>query len=202
MISRHLVIDVEIQHNVDEFPDGFNATDQLGVACAVSYDVDAGTWKLYDDTAQDLRSLRHDLLAARRITGYNIWKFDLPVIWGTPNPVMQLYDKCDDLLQRIWAGSRLNPTVYSRATHGGFSLDAVCVATLGEKKIGHGADAPEHYKQKRWGKLFTYCMRDVWLTYQLADHAKNHNYVNARGRRCHVDEFFIGQIESWQDQKW
>ena len=199
MIRPHLVMDVEIQKEISEVS-GWGDTDKLGVSCAVTYNVDTDRWRVYSDTSGDLRQLRRDLMMARRITGFNIWKFDFPVVFGLPGEkrVIMLQPQCDDLLMRIWNGAKLNPFRFNYRTHGGYSLDKVCSATLGHKKSGSGAEAPRLYKRREWGKLISYCIHDVWLTVELMKYIQQHRSVNANGKRIPVESWTPDQIKDWQ----
>lgn len=63
------------------------------------------------------------------------------------------------------------------------SLDNVALYTLGEGKSNHGSTAPKMAQDGRYGKLFTYCMRDVELVVRLFEFAKAHGYVMCRPRK-------------------
>jgi hypothetical protein len=164
----HLILDIEIQRTIEETPGGWDATDLLGVSIAVVYDVGEDRYTIYGDSLQDRIDLQTHINRADRLTTFNGWKFDLPVIWGKPQPqrVMHLAHTSDDLLRRIWQGLGLDPDVFTKA-HGGWGLDAVCKATLGRGKTGDGAQAPRLYQQGRWVELINYCLEDVRLTRDL-----------------------------------
>jgi len=100
-MEDHIVVDVEIQKTIEETPGGWDATDKLGVACAVVYEFISDRFRIYGP--EDVPALRQRLLLATRISGYNIYRFDFPVIWGLPNRgrMEELKSKTNDLLQRI-----------------------------------------------------------------------------------------------------
>jgi DEAD/DEAH box helicase domain-containing protein len=77
-----VVVDVEIQKTIEETPGGWEATDKLGVAVAVVYEFRRDRMRIYGP--EDVEALRARLEEAERIIGFNIWKFDLPVIYGLP----------------------------------------------------------------------------------------------------------------------
>ena len=56
----------------------------MGVACAVVYEVATNRYRLYD--ASELEALQECLDRADRITTWNGWAFDLPVIYGVNRP--------------------------------------------------------------------------------------------------------------------
>ena len=63
------------------------------------------------------------------------------------------------------------------------SLDNVALHTLGEGKLAHGSTAPKMAQDGRWGRLFTYCMRDVELLVRIFHFAQVHGYVMCRPRK-------------------
>jgi DEAD/DEAH box helicase domain-containing protein len=175
----HIVVDVEIQKEISEVEGGWAATDKLGVSCAVVYEYCSGAYLVYNDSQEDLEALRERLRAAHKITGYNIWAFDFPVIFGLPERerVWELAPKTNDLLRAIWESLGFNPDKFVPATHGGWGLDRVAGGTLGKLKGGSGALAPVLYKQKKVGQLVTYCIRDVLLEKELSDFIDRYGYI-------------------------
>lgn len=59
----------------------------------------------------------------------------------------------------------------------GNKLGDVCSRTIGLDKSGVGAHAPTLAKQGRWGELFNYCLQDVYITRQLAQHIRKEGWV-------------------------
>ncbi len=201
-VEDHVVVDVEIQKTIEETPGGWNATDKLGVACACLWEYRGGRMRVYGP--DDVEDLRNRLLRADRITGFNIFNFDFPVIWGIPKdewlagrtslPIEDpstkvgmlkrgLEPRTNDLLRRIWQFQGLDPDIFVPRTHGGWSLDAVASSTLGTSKIGNGADAPKWYQQGLLHKVINYCADDVALERDLSDFADRYGYVTGpKGR--------------------
>ena len=175
----HIVVDVEIQKTIEETPGGWDATDKLGVAVAVVYEFLTDRFRVYGDTPAELIALRERLMRADRISGYNIWKFDFPVIFGLPgrSRVDALLPRTNDMLRRIWQSLGLNPDTFSRA-HGGWKLDAVARGTLGSVgKIANGAQAPLWYQAGRWGEVVNYCVDDVTLERDLTVFVDKYGFV-------------------------
>ena len=172
----HIVVDVEIQKTIEETPGGWESTHLLGVAVACVWEYRTARMRVYGPG--DVKALQDRLLCADRISGFNIWKFDFPVIFGLPGRerVEALRPKCDDLLRRIWQALKLDPDSFSKA-HGGWGLDAVAGSTLGAWKIGHGADAPKWYQAGQIQKVVNYCADDVALERDLTDFVDRHRYV-------------------------
>lgn len=173
----HIVLGVEIKKTIEE-AGGWDHTELLGVAVACVWEHATGRMRTYGDTDADLLALRARMEAADRITGFNIWKFDFPVIYGLPgrDRVEHLRAKTDDLLVRIWQALGLNPYGFSRL-HGGWGLDVVAGATLGHRKIGNGADAPVWYQEGRWGEVVNYCADDVALERDLGMFIDRYGFV-------------------------
>lgn len=163
MSERHIVVDLEIQKDPTTIPGGWSATDKMGVSVAAVWSFDDHRFTLYGP--DDLVPLRQRLLAAQRVTTWNGWKFDFPVIWGRParERVREMGSRSDDLLRRIWQKMRLNPDGFG-ALHGGWSLAVVSQRTLGRGKSGTGEHAPALYARGDWVPLINYCMEDVALT--------------------------------------
>lgn len=172
----HVVVDVEIQKTIEETPGGWDSTHLLGVSCAVLYEYQEDRFRVYGP--EDVQALQERLLRADRITGFNIWKFDFPVIWALPGRerVTVLKEKTNDLLIRIWKSLGLNEDEFSNL-HKGWGLDAVAKGTLGTGKSGYGGDAPKWFQAGRWARLVDYCIDDVRLERNLGDFIDRYGYV-------------------------
>jgi DEAD/DEAH box helicase domain-containing protein len=175
----HIVVDVEIQKTIEETPGGWNSTDKLGVSVAVVYEYLSDRFRVYGHLPEELDALRERLRKADRISGFNIWKFDFPVIFGLPGRerVEELRGKTNDILVRIWKALKLNPDEFSKL-HGGWGLDVVARGTLkAPGKIANGAQAPLWYQQGKWGPLVNYCVDDVTLERDLTNFVDKYGYV-------------------------
>ena len=174
----HVVVDVEIQKTIEETPGGWDATDKLGVACAVVYEYIGQRFRIYGPN--DIETLKVRLLRAERISGYNIYRFDYPVIFGLParGRVLELKDKTNDVLQRIWRALGLDDDAIDfTELHKGWSLDTVMKGTFGTGKIGYGGDAPKWFQNGEWARVANYCADDVALERDLADFVDKYGYV-------------------------
>jgi DEAD/DEAH box helicase domain-containing protein len=194
----HVVVDVEIQKTIEETPGGWDATDKLGVAVACLWQYSDRRMRVYGP--DDVVALRERLLRADRISGYNIWNFDFPVIWGIPKPVWlgdegvlgvdqfryglkkELEPKTNDILRRIWVAQGFDPDVWQRGM-GGSKLDDVAGATIGARKIGNGADAPVWYQAGQVQRVVNYCADDVAVERDLADFVDRYEYVIHGGKQ-------------------
>lgn len=175
-MTDHVVVDVEIQRTIEETPGGWDATDKLGVAVACVWEYKTSRMRVYGP--EDVSALRKRLLSADRVSGYNIWRFDFPVIWGLPRGefVGGMVNKTDDLLRRIWLALGLDPDAFTNA-HKGWGLDAVASSTLGAGKVGYGGDAPRWYQAGQVQKVVNYCADDVALERDLTDFIDRYGYV-------------------------
>lgn len=198
----HVVVDVEIQRTIEETPGGWDATDQLGVAVACVWEYTTQRMRVYGPN--DVLALRDRLLAADRISGYNILNFDFPVIWGISKKDWLRQDKIDeksvkvnairgeliphtnDILRRIWVAQGFNPDIYQSGM-GGSKLDDIASATIGTKKIGNGADAPKWYQAGLIHKVINYCADDVAIERDLTDFVDRYGYVIHKGRQLFLD---------------
>jgi hypothetical protein len=172
----HVVVDVEIQKTIEETPGGWDATDKLGVAVACIWEYRTQRMRVYGP--EDLQTLRNRLLKADRISGFNIWKFDFPVIFGLPGRerVEALRTKTDDMLRRIWKAQMLDPDIFTPA-HKGWGLDAVAGCTISARKIGYGGDAPKWFQAGLIQKVVNYCADDVAMERDLTDFVERFGYV-------------------------
>lgn len=182
----HVVLDVEIQQNPSDVLGGWEATDKLGVACAVVYGFWEDAFSLYGP--DDILRLRDRLLGADRISGFNIWKFDLPVIWGMTrkewslraqeptSPQASLNQHTDDMLVRIWRALGLDEREFTER-HQGWGLHYVALGTLGRGKTGYGEDAPKWFRAGLWAKVVDYCLQDVALERDVVAFVDRHGYV-------------------------
>lgn len=184
----HIVVDVEIQKTIEETPGGWDATDKLGVAVACVWEYRSRRMKVYGPN--NVEDLKNRLLAADRISGFNIWKFDFPVIFGLPGRerVQSLLPKTDDMLRRIWQANGLDPDTFSDR-HKGWGLDAIAGSTLNAFKIGHGAEAPKWYQSGDVQKVVNYCADDVALERDLTDFVEQYGYVLRDGTKLKIPQY-------------
>lgn len=185
----HVVVDVEIQKTIEE-AGGWDFTNVLGVAVACVWEYQTQRMRVYGP--DDVPELRERLLKADRISGYNIFNFDFPVIWGIAkqdwlagraNGIKAvLSPKTNDILRRIWIALGFNPDVW-QAGMGGAKLDDIAGATIGARKIGDGASAPREYQRGKVQWVTNYCADDVAIERDLADFVDRYGYVIHHGKQ-------------------
>lgn len=191
----HVVVDVEIQKTIEETPGGWDATDKLGMAVACVWEYETQRMRVYGPG--DIEELRKRLLQADRISGFNIFNFDFPVVWGISKaawfgrePTCEIRTKLlpttDDMLRRIWQAKGLDPDKFDKTTHGGVGLDAIASNTIAASKIGYGGDAPKWYQAGLIQKVVNYCADDTCIERDLTDFVDKYGYVITNGRQLHI----------------
>jgi DEAD/DEAH box helicase domain-containing protein len=197
----HVVVDVEIQKTIEETPGGWDSTHLLGVAVACVWEYSTQRMKVYGP--DEVEALRQRLFAADRISGYNIFNFDFPVIWGiqkkhwlgnctdiTSDQACEIHDgvkkllgpKTSDMLRRIWIAEGFNPDKWQPGM-GGSKLDDIAGATIGVRKISDGASAPREYQKGRIQWVANYCADDVAIERDLTDFVDRYGYVIKDGKQ-------------------
>ncbi len=186
----HIVVDVEIQKTIDETPGGWNATDKLGVAVACVWEYQTNRMRVYGP--ESVVALQKRLLKADRVSGFNIFNFDYPLIWGLSKDKWDtvkkgsdwnsFFSKTNDILRRIWIAQGFDPDVWQEGM-GGTKLDDVAGATIGVRKIGYGGDAPKWYQAGQIQRVVNYCADDVAIERDLTDFVDRYGYVIVKGKQ-------------------
>lgn len=168
-MSLPVILDVETQHLFQEVNHDYK---KLGVSFAGTYHYDTNKFEGYFEN--DLPKLFPLLESASMVIGFNIRKFDFPVLApyyvGDINhiPVLDLLDEVEKFV-----GYRI-------------ALDTLASETLGTKKTGHGLLAIEYYRNKEFDKLKSYCLSDVQITRDLYEFGKREGKIyfkDVHGRR-------------------
>jgi DEAD/DEAH box helicase domain-containing protein len=159
---RVLVLDIETQRSAEEVG-GWDRCDRMGVAVAVTADVESGAATVY--TEERVEALFRDLLSAACIIGFNLRRFDFGVLAG--------YRRLDyavlptlDVLEEVQAalGFRL-------------SLDHLAQETLGAPKLADGLQSLAWFKAGELDKVIEYCKSDVELTRRLFEFGCRNGYL-------------------------
>lgn len=212
MIGR-IILDVESAKTVEQVG-GWGNVGKLGIGVAAVFREYQESYRLYG--SGDWLALRQTILNADEICGYNIWGFDLPLIWEMGKKEFWQSDiakvirpKVYDLFRLVCLGLGRTPDSPPPA---GFDCDTLAMETLGEGKTEDGKEAPLMYQRGEFCRLHTYCMNDVRLERNLVTFAKRHGYLlgaNAtrvrisRGRNYHFDhhtEYASLADPLWADQ--
>ena len=180
---RKIIFDIETKNLFEEV--GSNDPSALDISVIGIYDSSADTYTAY--TENELKKVWPIIEGADMLITYNGDHFDIPLLNKYyPGDISKI--KSLDLLVEIRAvlGRRLK-------------LDRIAEATLGKKKIGHGLEAVEWYKQGEIEKIKKYCLEDVKITKEV------YEYALANGHLKYKDNGDIKQIKldtsKWQDKK-
>jgi len=160
---RIVTFDIETANWMTDTGSGDPA--DLTIALVGIHDSDAGYRSFLEHEFPDLWKLieRTDMLV-----GYNSDHFDIPLLNKYyPGDLSRI--KSLDLMQEVYKsiGRRLK-------------LDAIAEGTLGEKKLGDGAQSLRWWKAGEIEKVREYCIKDVELTKRIFDYALEHGSLKYR----------------------
>ncbi len=161
MPQNYLVLDLETQKTFDQV--GRQNLHKLKVSVVGIYDYLNDEYRIYEES--ELSILEERLKSAELLIGFNIRRFDLPVLAPylflsiETLPVLDIMDEIEKV-----RGHRV-------------SLHSVAQATLGITKTGEGWNAVNLYEQGRMEELKRYCLNDVKLTKEIYDYGCRENRV-------------------------
>ena len=182
-MGERLVLDLETQKEFAEVEG--RKLELLGVSVVGLYSYDENRYDAYLE-AEIKEKLAPRLQAASLLIGFNIRRFDLPVLQPyLPYPIatLSVLDIMEEVVKNL--GHRL-------------SLDSIAQATLGQGKSGSGLDALRWYKEGRLDLITKYCLDDVRLTKEVYDYGKQH------GRLFAVNRFGTDKLQIavfWPERK-
>lgn len=152
-MSAPLILDVETQNTFQEVSFDYA---KLKVSLVGTYDFNTDEYLCYREN--DLNRLFNKMEHASWVIGFNIRKFDLPVLKPYYLGNMKQFEVIDLLeLTEQSLGFRV-------------SLDSLARSTLKVKKSGHGLLAIDYFRSGEWEKLESYCLDDVKITKELYDY--------------------------------
>jgi DEAD/DEAH box helicase domain-containing protein len=143
-----LVLDLETQKSFKEV--GRDQLEKLKVSVVGIYDYLTGEYEIYEE--KDILRLNQRLKNVGLLIGFNIKKFDLPVL--SPYLFCQTEDfPVLDLLLDV-----------EKVRGHRASLESIASPTLRCRKSGRGEDAIVFFRENRIEELKKYCLQDVRLT--------------------------------------
>jgi hypothetical protein len=179
-----IVLDVEIKKAIlgrgeaaiegIDYCNGWRDFPNMGISCVCTYDMGTHLSRVFLE--EDFQALTL-YLDGKRTAGFNTRRFDNPLLAAHGIEIDEA--RHYDMLEQIWVVQGFDPDKFYYKTHGGWGLDAVCDATLGIRKTGHGALAPVWWQQGRRGKVIDYCLNDVWMEATLLAWIIQHGWVIA-----------------------
>jgi len=165
-MGERIVLDLETQREFSEVEGRRN--ELLGVSVVGIYRYEVDRYEAYFES--QLGVLAPILQQAELLIGFNIKRFDLPVLSPylpysiTALPVL---DILDDVVKQL--GHRV-------------SLESLAQATVGRGKTGHGLDALRWFKEGKFDLIKQYCLDDVRLTKDVYEYGKQHGKLFATNR--------------------
>jgi len=160
--------DLETQRSFQEVG-GRHDLHRLGLSVAVTYNSRDSAFHRY--TEANVLELITELQGADRVIGFNLLRFDYPVLSAYTQVELSSLPTVD-MLDHIYG--RLGFRV---------GLDALVTATLGIAKSANGLQAIRWWKAGEMEKLFAYCQQDVEVTRLLYEFGQKHKYVQYRDRQ-------------------
>jgi len=158
---RTIVLDLETKKLFHEVDRGRH--DKLGVSFVGIHDSQDNQLRGFFE--HELSQFWPILESADLLVGFNIKKFDLPVLSAYyPGDLAKFpaFDLLDAVKESL--GFRLK-------------LDDLAKATLGRGKTGTGLDAYRFFKLGKFEELKNYCLADVAITRDLYFYAADHGHL-------------------------
>ncbi len=165
--GRWLFFDLETLRGADEVG-GWDRIRDMGLALAVTLDTTTGLFTTWFE--HDAGALADLLLAADRVVGFNLDRFDLTVLEAYAGPRIRQVRSLDLLTllhQRL--GFRV-------------SLGHLAQETLGAPKLADGLQSLAWVREGRLDLVEPYCRADVRLTAALWAHGRARGHVLFRNR--------------------
>lgn len=177
-----IVYDVEVLRGPQDTPGGWDNPAGMGFGTAVAHDTRHNLYRFF---GPDGRESLGDMLVEtdQVVVTFNGKKFDSRVVLAD-NMAGAPWRECD-LLEVVVRGKYGVETISEAVQkvgarevfNGALNLDSLCGATLGMRKNGHGAHAPELIRNKQWAEVYEYNLNDVRLTKRLLDYARKYHRV-------------------------
>ncbi len=162
MSQDQIVLDLETQKGFDEV--GRRNLADLKVSVVGVYFYTTDRYQTFEEG--EIGELEQRLSEAGRVIGFNIRRFDFPVL----QPYLKRIDlgklPAFDILEEV--ESLLGHRV---------SLQSIATATLNEGKSGSGLDAIRFFREGELEKLKKYCLDDVRLTKEIYEFGKKNGFL-------------------------
>ena len=160
-LENIVVLDLETQRSFKEV--GKQNLHKLGVSVVGTYDYLTQAYESYEE--KDILRLDKRLREADLLIGFNVRRFDLPVLAPylfTPIENLAVLD----LLEAV-----------EKARGHRASLDSIAKPTLKLHKSGTGEDALTLFREGKMEELKRYCLDDVKLTKGVYDYGLTHGKI-------------------------
>ena len=157
MLENALVLDLETQKSFKEVGKSkAQSLERLKISVVGVYDYSTKKFETYLES--DMMTLEKRLKDVDLLIGFNIRRFDMPVLApylfmkADAIPVLDLLDEIEEV-----RGHRA-------------SLSGIAKPTLNANKSGSGLEAITLFKENRWDELKRYCLDDVRLTRDIYEY--------------------------------
>lgn len=159
--TEKLVLDLETKNSFDEV--GGKNYELLGVSVVGIYSYKDDEFKIFLE--EDIKQLLSYFQRTELVIGFNIKKFDYPVLQPYLDFDLGRLNSLDifEIVQNS-LGFRLG-------------LNSIARATLEIGKIGTGLDALRYFRQGEMNKLAQYCQHDVFVTRELYEYGRRHGHL-------------------------
>jgi hypothetical protein len=160
-VDEKIVLDLETKKGFDEV--GRNRLGELGVSVVGIYSYEEKSFRVF--TEQQLQRLIPYFQKAKLIIGFNIKRFDYPVLQAYLDfdlNNLNTLDIFEEVHNRL--GFRLG-------------LDSLARATLNTGKTGSGLDALKYFRNGEIDKLKSYCEHDVLITRDIYEYGQDHGHL-------------------------
>jgi DEAD/DEAH box helicase domain-containing protein len=171
-VHTTVLFDVETKRSAEEVG-GWHRLHRLGVALAVTCSMERGVFRVFRE--EQVSDLVETLRTADMVIGFNVIRFDYPVLSGYTGedyrqslPTLDLFEQIRDIV-----GERV-------------SLDRLARETLGAGKSGDGLQSLAWYREGRFDLIEEYCRRDVELLRDLYLFGRREGYVLLRDAQDRV----------------
>jgi len=162
MQKDKIVLDLETQKSFDEV--GGRKMHLLKISVVGVYSYLDDKYTAFEE--REIPELEKILKSTGLIIGFNIKKFDLPVL--EPYLSISIYALPTlDIMQEI-----------VRVTGLRVSLNSVAQATLGKGKSGSGLDAIRFYREGKMEQLKRYCLNDVQITKEIYEYGQRYGKLS------------------------
>ncbi|MDL2266436.1 DEAD/DEAH box helicase [Desulfovibrio sp. OttesenSCG-928-G15] len=161
--TDYVVLDVETRYSAAEIG-GWHKCSRMGVSIAVLYDSRTDQFTAY--TQEAIPAMAEVLATAPLVIGFNITRFDYPV----------LEPHAPDFAFRSLPTLDMLTKVHEQLSYR-VSLDNIAGATLGAKKSANGLLALKWWKEQKLEKIEEYCRKDVELTRDVFRFGRDNGYV-------------------------
>ena len=169
-----LVFDIETQNFFTDPGVGWDnfAALKISVVGVYSYAQD----KYFAFEENQMADLAELFLSAKRIVGFSMNRYDVPVLNNYFLKLGKLHDGV--LAPNLWGKERVDllediELVLRRK----ISLSRLAEANLGVKKDKHGSEAIALYRDGKMDELKEYCLKDVRLTKELYDLSQKQKFL-------------------------